>query len=124
MSLRRRIQLLLGAFLVLLAINAGLGLVNVTQRDRLVREAQRFEAARDQTTRLVADLVDQETGLRGYVITADEAFLQPYARGQANARRRTALLRETLADEPALLAKLDRIETATEAWRTAAAEPE
>ncbi len=94
------------------------------QRDRLVREARRFEQARDQTTQLVADLVDQETGLRGYVITGDEAFLEPYADGQANARRREAVLREMLADEPALLAQLERIEAATEAWRRAAAEPE
>jgi sigma-B regulation protein RsbU (phosphoserine phosphatase) len=101
-----------------------LALSGVGQRDRLVAESRRYDRARGETTRLLADYIDQETGQRGYVITADEDFLRPYERGRVQAAATEAELRQLLAPEPELIARLDRIRRAGRQWRRHAAEPE
>ncbi|MGH3664600.1 MAG: CHASE3 domain-containing protein, partial [Egibacteraceae bacterium] len=116
--------MLLTAFLVLLAINAGLGLASIRQRDVGAREARRYGTAGERTSELLADLVDQETGVRGFVITGADEFLRPYNRGRAAVEEHTARLRELLAGDPELTEQVERIERLTAQWQERAAEPE
>lgn len=88
--------------------------------DQLV---DRLEPARTQTYRLQAALVNQETGVRGYAITADRQFLQPYTRGKRDEARAAAQLRELLADQPRLLADLKAVQREAADWRRAYAQP-
>jgi signal transduction histidine kinase len=53
-----------------------------------------------QALRLDAGLVNQETGVRGYALSAKESFLQPYVSGLAQQRGAEAALRSLLADVP------------------------
>ncbi|HEY2298726.1 MAG TPA: SpoIIE family protein phosphatase [Jatrophihabitans sp.] len=62
------------------------------------------------------DYVDQETGERSYIITGDAAFLAPYERGIAGARRDAAKLRSLLADERALVADVDVAVASAAGW--------
>ncbi len=124
LTLRQRIQILLAAFLVLLAINAVLALSGVGRRDQLVAESRRYDRARTDSTRLLAHYIDQETGQRGYVITADEEFLRPYELGRSQAAATEAELRRLLAPDPELVTRLDRISRAGRQWQRLAAEPE
>ena len=62
------------------------------------------------TKNLNIDLLDAETGQRGFVITHDAAFLQPFAAGTASARQSLADLRGTLAGQPGALASLDAVQ--------------
>ncbi|MGA8145860.1 MAG: PAS domain S-box protein [Candidatus Acidiferrales bacterium] len=50
---------------------------------------------------LVARLVDAETGQRGYVLTGDEAYLQPYRDALKGLDQSTYALKELTADNPA-----------------------
>ena len=50
-----------------------------------------------------AALVDQETGVRGYLLSGDERFLEPYTRGVADERTLLARIRQLLAGEPVAL---------------------
>lgn len=88
--------------------------------DQLV---DRLEPARTQTYRLQAALVNQETGVRGYAITADRQFLQPYTRGKQDEARAAAELRDLLADQPRLLADLEAVQREAADWRRSYAQP-
>ncbi|MGW0904189.1 sensor histidine kinase [Streptomyces sp. NPDC002853] len=83
----------------------------------------RLQPAGTQTYRLQAALVNQETGVRGYAITADRQFLQPYTQGKRDEARAAAELRDLLADRPRLLADLEEVQREAAAWRRAYAQP-
>jgi CHASE3 domain sensor protein len=58
---------------------------------------------------LLIDLVDVETGQRGYLITGDSHYLEPYKAAGERLSEAFADLRRLVADEADQLASLDRI---------------
>ena len=72
-------------------------------------------------SRLRAAYLDQEAGQRGYVITGNETFLEPYERGQVQAE---ALIAQLRALDGSATMPLDDVERAVVIWRTEAAQPE
>jgi signal transduction histidine kinase/DNA-binding response OmpR family regulator/CHASE3 domain sensor protein len=58
-------------------------------------------------------LVDAETGQRGFVITGDEAFLQPYQDAQVALPGTLATARGLVANDPDLRARFETMTTAT-----------
>jgi signal transduction histidine kinase len=76
-------------------------------------------AARD----LRAAVVDQETGIRGYALTGQRSYLEPYERGQADDHDIAGRLRGLLGDRPDLVADVDGIERAVEQWQRETAGP-
>ncbi|MCW2967372.1 MAG: histidine kinase, partial [Solirubrobacteraceae bacterium] len=89
-------------------------------RRQLVDRADPALAATD---RLTTDLVDQETGVRGYALGRQASFLEPYMRGRADQARVVGQLRVHAAALPGATALLDDVLTRAEAWRTRTAEP-
>ncbi|WP_327003272.1 CHASE3 domain-containing protein [Dactylosporangium sp. NBC_01737] len=87
------------------------------------RLSDRISPARTAVVELTAALVDQETGVRGYLLSGDERFLEPYAEGVADERTLLARIRQLLADEAVALADLDRVEAQARDWRTTVADP-
>src|SRR4051794_9073396 len=72
--------LIAGSAAVLLLILFGL-LIGQTARSlssAQSRQVEQAEAARQETMTLLGTFLDQETGMRGYVATADEEFLDPF----------------------------------------------
>lgn len=118
MRLRRRMQLLFLPFLALLAANLGLDRYFAHQRDqaRAVVDG-RLNPARLALSDLLAALVDQETGERGYIITGQEAFLDPYRAGEAAADARLGELERLLGADPDLAAGVGRLRSRVTAWR-------
>lgn len=68
-------------------------------------------------------VVDSETGLRGYLISGDPEFLEPYTGGLTALDRLSKALEVTDAPEPAHIRKLRAVETLYKRWRTDFAEP-
>src|SRR5262245_36707646 len=58
---------------------------------------------------VLARLVDAETGERGYIITGDTAFLDPYTGAEEDAMSYVADLRRLTADNPAQQARVDTL---------------
>lgn len=71
--------------------------------DTLVTNARRI---RRELLTLVSALKDTETGYRGYVITGNESYLQPYNASLPVIRNTFSELRELGADDPVLLRDL------------------
>jgi len=120
---RRRLQLLFVPLLLLLVVRVGLDRHVAQRRDQVQAEADgRLRPARLALVDLLAGLGDQETGGRGFLITGEERFLQPYREGGARVDTRMAQLRELLAPDPDLMAAVGRIEGRVGAWRRLGAE--
>ncbi|HEX3826701.1 MAG TPA: ATP-binding protein [Sporichthyaceae bacterium] len=75
-----------------------------------------------EATTLANAYLNQETGLRGFLLTRDESFLDPYRTGQKTAAAADAAIRRQLP-VPTVAAALDAATAAGTAWRTAFADP-
>jgi signal transduction histidine kinase len=69
-------------------------------------------------------MVDQETGLRGYLITGDEKFLEPYYRGGDAYAVAFQRVRDLTSDNPAQQSRLDELNELAKQWRSGIAERE
>lgn len=103
------------ALLLLIGLLALLGIVgaNVWLVDRsqaYFEEVTAARTARRAAVDLRAQLQDLETGQRGYIITLDEAYLEPYNAALPLVGAQVAQLREILAPYPAAKAPLDTLE--------------
>lgn len=125
MSFRRRMAALFGSTLVVSVLLAYFALTSVLERNASIADLQ---GSYQPALRLLGDLqyalVDQETSVRGFVITADDRFLGPYERGRVDADRLRGELAAVLGDTPAQLAQLDEIVRSLDAWQVEVAEPE
>jgi len=79
--------------------------------------------AQAQAFRLQGALVDQETGVRGFGITGNRQFLQPYTAGLATETAAAARLRALTGGNRQLSADLAGLERAANAWRRTSAGP-
>ncbi|MBT2429549.1 CHASE3 domain-containing protein [Streptomyces sp. ISL-112] len=111
------VLVLMGA-LVIIGTALGASLLGRTAQvsDELL---DRIQPARAEAYRLQAALVSQETGARGYAITADRQFLTPYTQGKKDEKATAARLRALISDRKQLADDLRAIEDAAAAWRRA-----
>jgi signal transduction histidine kinase len=90
-----------------------------------VQLADRLDPAAIAASELKNGLVDQENGIRGYVLTRDREFLEPYRRGLGEATaasRQLQVLSETEALQP-LRGRLNEVLARAGAWQTEYAVP-
>ncbi len=73
--------------------------------------------------RLESALLDQETGVRGYGLTGQTSFLDPYTDGVARQRDAASSIRTLLAHDRAALVDLDRTLAAADTWQSRFARP-
>jgi diguanylate cyclase (GGDEF)-like protein len=109
-TLRTRLLLLAGV----LAIAGAVWLVSAAQRDAATRtQAQERAAARMLTT-----MLEQESGLRGFLNTRDASFLEPYERGRDEFdAAMTAALTSTHADDALAIAAIRRHVSLARRWQ-------
>ena len=124
LSLQSRLRVLLGivaAYLVVVLV------LQLYFQDRLANERDHLIFKLDTATQSVGDLrtaiVDQETGIRGYALTDDEAFLEPNEQGEADADAALEDLRSYLGDTPELSDEIDDAERLLLEWREAVVAP-
>lgn len=72
---------------------------------------------------LSTSVLDQETGVRGYVLTGRVGFLEPYEDGLAAERAAFDRLIRILIDSPQLHQRVDSVVEASATWRSQFAEP-
>ena len=123
LTLRTRLTAILSLVAILLVGTLGAQLVlQARQRDIRNDLLSRIDPAVIALGNLRAALVDQETGVRGYALSADPRFLEPYERGGAAVDEATADLDRLLGDD-ALADDVAAIDALTDAWRTEVADP-
>ncbi|MCF8501589.1 MAG: methyl-accepting chemotaxis protein [Rhodospirillum sp.] len=73
---------------------------------------------------MIKGMVNQETGVRGYLVSSDESFLEPFTSGKAQFDKALSQVRSLTSDNSAQQARLDIAEGWARTWRTEVAEPE
>lgn len=108
--------------LFLMLIIAVVVFVNINS---LVRDSNRVE----HTYKVIGDgnqllmyLVDQETGMRGFAVSGDEDFLEPYTKGSRKFNELIIELQNTVNDNPNQVAKLKEIHQLANEWKSEVAE--
>jgi diguanylate cyclase (GGDEF)-like protein len=76
---------------------------------------QRTAEIQLEVARIETDLVNAETGQRGYVLSASTDYLEPYYSGIRSADQRLAELRQLVAYDPALVSRLSELSIAVQA---------
>ena len=87
---------ILAALALIAAVVAGMFatlVVSVHSLDAVSKAQRRTSAMTQSTQQLERTVVDLETGVRGYMLTGDESFLDPYDRGRRRIAKLTADLR-------------------------------
>ncbi|GAB4200879.1 MAG: hypothetical protein OHK0022_22370 [Roseiflexaceae bacterium] len=124
-DLNLRTKILLGGALVLLpmlvmAFVISQGIVASQERERSVDQTH---VVVNEIDNLLLQLVNMETGYRGFLITGDDVFLEPYTQGLATYTEKLVALRQLVGDDPLQLQRLDAIEREVAGWRTKIVDP-
>jgi CHASE3 domain sensor protein len=91
-----------------------------TARNQVVNT---LDPAAFHASQLQVDLLNQETGVRGYALSAQLPFLEPYHDGLAGQQQQVASLRPLLAGMPAAQADLNMVLQRAANWRVTYALP-
>ncbi|MFI1143356.1 CHASE3 domain-containing protein [Streptomyces sp. NPDC020780] len=124
LSVQNWVHLILAGFVLVVCgclVVGGLVLSRIS--DRTTELVDRIQPARSSSFQLQNALLDQETGVRGFALTGDTSFLEPYEAGMRAERLHLARVRALVGDEQPFAGDLDRIEEASRQWRTRWAEP-
>jgi methyl-accepting chemotaxis protein len=73
---------------------------------------------------VMESMVDQETGLRGYLVSGDQKFLDPYKGGQDMFEKAFARVKDLTSDNPAQQERLSQIRALAQRWHRDVAEKE
>lgn len=124
LSVQNRVHLILGGFVLVVCGALVVGSLVLSRiSDRTTELVDRVQPARSSSFQLQNALLDQETGIRGFALTGDDFFLQPYESGRRAEGVRLARVRALVGDEQPFGRDLDRIEEAARNWRARHAEP-
>lgn len=110
------------ALFSLLAIAiAGTALANLSSTRAAVENV--IDPASNAGRQLAYDLVGQETGVRGYLLSGQRSFLDPYFSGLTDQNRQLRTLAHLTAGSPALTTYLEQVRARTAIWRSKYADP-
>jgi signal transduction histidine kinase len=123
-TLRQRVARASIALLVLLAALFTTVLLSLldfrTKGDDLIN---RWQPAYTASQDLLADMVNQETGIRGYALGKQAAFLRPYRDYVRIERQHEAELRGYIRDRAELMSRFEQFSAVAGRWRSNFAEP-
>ena len=123
-SLRRRVAATAAGFAILFAVLATAVVVSlhgaVASGDDVV---SRWGPAALHTQALLTDLVDEETGVRGYALSGNAESLQPYATGRVREVLDVESVARAAANQREVLDRLHALNAAALTWQQQTAQP-
>lgn len=121
-SLSKKLMIVFGAIVLVSSVLNGIIFYNKTTLEQTSGWTNHTYQVIDQANAVMSAMVDQETGFRGYLITAQDGNLQPFKAGQAQFRAAMARIKSLTSDNAAQQRRLDEITAAADQWRTEVAE--
>jgi methyl-accepting chemotaxis protein len=118
------------SFAAVIAAVAISGMV-IFQNASSIQEAQKWNTHTylviARVNQVVQDMVNQETGLRGYLVSssvgpADDDFLEPYRLGQQSFQANLSEVTELTSDNPAQQSRFQELSAFADTWKTDVAE--
>lgn len=71
---------------------------------------------------LIAEMINMETGMRGFLVSGKDEFLEPYVSGEQRLEQLMAEAKQKVSDNPAQVARLEKIHKLAHHWKEKAAE--
>ena len=117
-------QLLLGNGLVLslMIVISIIGYRSIQSLSNTTQWVTHTHQAIEYGKSLIEAMIDMETGMRGFIITGHEEFLEPYQEGKKFFREIMTLVQKHVSDNPSQLKLLDEIAVLEQSWRKQVAE--
>jgi methyl-accepting chemotaxis protein len=100
--------------LVIMATTVSTNLTKLLKIDELLNHTHEILETGDE---IIASLVDMETGLRGYLLTGDQDFLEPYHAGKEHFGKLMDHGYELVSDTPSESAVLKKLERLKQDWQ-------
>ena len=109
-SIKQKVTGLCGLALISLGLVGGLLNWNAYKLNQILVNAAQVNQISDRLQHLLSELQDSETGQRGYLLTGQSAYLEPYDNGVRSIGQTLNQTRTLLSNNPAQIQKLDAIE--------------
>ncbi|MCP5046754.1 MAG: chemotaxis protein, partial [bacterium] len=116
MKFRTKLAVGNGIVLVLVIIISIVLYQSINILDKTARWVNHTQAVIAKGNSLISAMIDQETGMRGYMVTGNDEFLEPYHAGKENFKAVIANLKQTVSDNPEQVARLGEIEKLAADW--------
>jgi signal transduction histidine kinase len=123
-SLRRRLSLtfvVLGVLVATGTVLAAIALAHLNSAQH--RQVDRLDPVSQVSDDLFISLLNQETGLRGFALTHQNDFLQPFTQGRTQTDLDLRRLHSLLVHEPAISANVDALSAVARRWQQTYTEP-
>lgn len=124
LPISKKFQFSFGSLLLLFLTVIGFSLFSIAQ----LKEADKWNShtynVLDHSASLIAAIVDQETGVRGFLVSGDSNFLEPYQAGRKTFDEKLEALLTLTSDNPAQQERLKRIGAGSDAWLSKVVQPE
>ena len=124
-KLKTRSKIILGICspMVLLVIIGGISVASINSIVETDKWVDHTHEVLNQAAAVTAAALDQETGMRGYLLAGKTAFLQPYLDSVEAFDSEIDSLRKKVSDNPAQVARLDEAERVLHEWQARVAVP-
>ena len=109
MTVRQKIAISLASAILTLVVGIAAGVIVFRLRDAIDAVDHTYGVI-GHLEGVIGALVDAETGERGYIITGDSAYLQPFFMGRAAVDSHFAALRQLTSDNPGHQRQLDSLD--------------
>ena len=123
-TLRRRVTALCVVVVgIITMLAAGAVTTAAANRGQLDNLLNNIGPMRTASNNLLKALLDQETGMRGYVLRGGPGDLVPYTDGRASEREATAAIEDSVSASAAVKDQLHTVTRLADDWRLMVAEP-
>lgn len=99
-SLEKKVPLAFLLAIILLIVLSVLAYRSVTALDTAISQEVHTQEVLQKLDQTLINMIDAETGSRGYIITGNESFLEPYKNAEQKAKENIAALRRLVSDSP------------------------
>lgn len=110
-SIEQKIRVGFGLALAVLLVIGAVSYRNAIRFVETLRWEEHTERVLDHLRLTLVSLLNAETASRGYALTGNELFLEPYQPGITGANESVKELQKSMADNPGQLSKLDVLES-------------
>ena len=107
-------------FLLVLAITA---LYGIKIRDESTISLDHTHQILDDANAIMTSAIDMETGMRGYLLSGKESFLEPYLKGEQATYDQLDVLRKRVANSPRQVVRLWEVERILHEWQNSVIHP-
>ena len=121
-KIRNKVFMVAGVPVLLGLVLGGVSLWGLSRMEQAAWWVDHTTHVINDANAIVSSAVDMETGMRGFAISGEDSFLEPYTAGKAKFADLVNKLQQTVSDNPPQVQRLTDAETTINEWQNKVAE--